>query len=229
MVVGAEDEILVSWDEDAAALWRGHLQEDVSRLVIYGADSAEKNTLGRALGRVHDFKAYKVLPREVFIVDVLGRESLGEEDLCAHELTCSISAVDILELHERHAVRAEAPFLKEEGYKQTVQTQEEVVGIHAIPDIVGELERQFPSHAMCARERTYFINLGFCNHGTIETYWGLLDLWGLFYSLNHRSQSIQTLVDGLVAAVDLLDIADGAGALGAHGSDEQGDAGTDIG
>ena len=42
------------------------------------------------------------------------------------------------------------------------------------------------------------------------------------------SEGVQTDVDVLVTAVNLLDVADDAGSVRRHGSDKEGDTGTDV-
>src|SRR3954454_22513745 len=49
------------------------------------------------------------------------------------------------------------------------------------------------------------------------------------HALDARAQLAQALVDPLIAAVDLADVADLAGALGAQRGDEHGHAGADVG
>ena len=48
-------------------------------------------------------------------------------------------------------------------------------------------------------------------------------------SLNLRSQSIQSCINILITALNLVAVVDDAGAVGGEGGDEQGDAGTDVG
>ena len=43
------------------------------------------------------------------------------------------------------------------------------------------------------------------------------------------AESVETDVDVFIAPVDLLDVADGAGTLGRHSGDEEGDSGADVG
>ena len=51
----------------------------------------------------------------------------------------------------------------------------------------------------------------------------------VFLTGDFCAEGIETLVDVFVAAVDLVDVVDAGGAFGTHGSDEQGDAGADVG
>ena len=129
-----------------------------SIILLDGSDGAQK------ILSSHYLEAREVLPGEVFFVDLAGRQCLWKIDFSTHKSIGGISGVDILELQECDAVRAEAPLLEKEGYEQAVKPQEEVVGLHAIPDVVGKLESQLTSHAMCARESSYLINLVFFNH-----------------------------------------------------------------
>ena len=47
-------------------------------------------------------------------------------------------------------------------------------------------------------------------------------------ALDARAEGLKALVDALVAAVDLADVADLQAALGAEGRDEHGHAGADV-
>ena len=50
----------------------------------------------------------------------------------------------------------------------------------------------------------------------------------LLYSFYLCTEGVEAVLDVFVAAINLLDVADDAGAVGTHGGNEQGDTGTDI-
>ena len=58
--------------------------------------------------------------------------------------------------------------------------------------------------------------------------WKSLIIILFLFSGDVGAEGVETLVDGLVAAVDLVDVIDAGGPFGAHGGDEQGYACADV-
>ena len=86
----------------------------------------------------------------------------------------------------------------QEGTKNPAKWKSELIQ----PAKIGRLEIKKPSKRYC-REGFKFELLGF-----------------LIYSRDFRAQGIESLVDVLVAAVDLFDIIDDGGSCGRHSRDQ---------
>ena len=202
-------------------------------------------------GGIDDAEANDLCPGEFAIV-VVGYLAAQEVDVGACELSGLLLRADVAEGYERRRVAAEAVLLHEERHEDAVDFEDEVFRVGAVEDVVGEVECHLALHAVRLADAADLENVVRLDHSFFDRsyrgyrcyrsyrcyrcyrcYRGYRAIGAMVILVVDAgyvgAEGVEALLDVLVAAVDLCDVGDAAGAVGREGSDEQGDAGADVG
>ena len=97
-----------------------------------------------------DFRPSHVLPIAI-------RQMTREEDLTARIVASLLLGVDVLKLHQHRVIVLESVFLHIEWYKNAINVENQVLGIHSVEDIIGNGKGNLSLHTMRLAQLTYFI------------------------------------------------------------------------
>ena len=89
---------------------------------------------------------------------------MQEEDGAAGELARLLLGGDVAEAHECRLVAAEPVFLHEERHEDTIDLENEIVGLSTVENIVGEMEQHLAFHAVWLADAANLEDVFLSNH-----------------------------------------------------------------
>ena len=99
-----------------------------------------------------------------YVAFVVGSKGTGEVHVTACQLVGPLLGIHILKLHQGHRVGTETILLDKERHQYAVKLQDEVVGIHAVENVIVELQRHLTPHAVGLAQTAYTVDFFLLNH-----------------------------------------------------------------
>ena len=113
-------------------------------------------------GSINDAEAHQHGENRHFVLS--SGEVAGEIDVASRQLAGSLLSVHITELDKGQVAVAKAVFLHKERYQDAVDLQYQILALHAVENVVVEMEGHLALHAVRLAQTPYLKYLFFLNH-----------------------------------------------------------------
>ena len=186
-----------------------------------------------------------------FRILVLLGKSAWEEHVATGEFAGTLLRIDVAELNQHDLIALESVLFHEERHEDSVNGQHEILGIHAVEDIVIDLHRELALYAMGLPYPTNLIYFLFFYHSYNITLSLILNPHAkaiylsspplgevgrgflragerLLLSRYLCTKRIKTCLDVLIATVYLRNVIDTRHAIGRQSCDKQRNSGTNV-